>query len=208
MLFPLPHFHLIVLPPSLPFPFQLLKLTRTPAGPFLVPSSLSLCTCLKALWPLRDRLLEHLEPQQVKPRRSLANPMCALQMRKLRPREERDFPKIQLQVNSRVLASTAQKIAYNGSQRMATLAFHFGLPETKVAGFLFHIQCLTITMSFLPLGSGVKSMLAGLCAQRELSQPWPGSQSLEINGEGGITDTACWDPHNQLPSNHRPVLQT
>ena len=50
MLFPLPHFHLIVLPPSLPFPFQLLKLTRTPAGPFLVPSSLSLCTCLKALW--------------------------------------------------------------------------------------------------------------------------------------------------------------
>lgn len=208
MLFPLPHFHLIVLSPSLPFPFQLLQLTSTLAGPFLVPSSLFLFTCLQALWPLRDRLLEHREPRQVKPRRSVANPMRTLQMRKLRPTEERGFPKIQLQVNSRVLASTAQKIAYNGSQRMATLAFHFGLPETKVAGFLFHVQCLTVTMSFWPLGSGVKSMLAGLCTQRELSQPWPGSQPLEMNGEGVITDAACWDSHNQPPSNHGLVLQT
>lgn len=162
-------FSLDCLTPLSSFP---LSVIATLAGPFSVPSSLSLFTCLQALWPLRDRLLEHLEPQQVKPRRSLANPMRTLQMRKLRPTEERGFPKIQLQVNSRVLASTAQKIAYNGSQRMATLAFHFRLPETKVAGFLFHVQCLTITMSFWPLGSGVKSMLAGLCAQRKLSQPF------------------------------------
>lgn len=41
-------------------------------------------------------------------------------------------------------------------------------------------------------------MLADFCAQRDLSQPWPGSQSLEMNGEGGITDTASWDPPASL----------
>lgn len=51
-------------------------------------------------------------------------------------------------------------------------------------------------------------MLADFCAQRDLSQPWSGSQSLEMNGEGGITDTASWDPHNQPPSNHCLVLLT
>lgn len=43
-------------------------------------------------------------------------------MRKLRPRAERDFPKVVLQARSRVLASAAQNTAYNGAPRMSTLA--------------------------------------------------------------------------------------
>lgn len=41
-------------------------------------------------------------------------------MRKLRPREDRGFPKVLLQVRSRVLASTAQNLARSGSQRIPT----------------------------------------------------------------------------------------
>lgn len=51
----------------------------------------------------------------------MTNPRSTLHMRKLRPGEERDFPKVLLQVSSQVLASTAQNVAYRGSQRMKHL---------------------------------------------------------------------------------------
>lgn len=112
-------------------------------------------------------------------------------MRKLRPREDRGFPKVLLQVSGRVLVSTAQNLAHSGSQR---------IPMTfpSISDFLELEPFVSVSHSlpqhynlFLASWSRRETSLAGLCSQRGLSQSWPGSGPSEMGG--GLVDRAKRD---------------
>ena len=91
---------------------------------------------------------------------------------------------------------------------MSTLAFHFGLPETKATRFCF---MFIASPSQCPFGLLVQEQ--NQCWQASVPReacPSPGlGVSLHRWMEGvGNTDTASWDPYNQPPSNHLLVPQT
>lgn len=104
-------------------------------------------------------------------------------MRKLRPREERGFPKVLLQVSSSVPASTAQNLVHSGSRRTSTTFPSISnFLELKPFVFCFTFTASTLRCHFSFLVKEQKQCWQASAPREAWPSPGPGPRLQKRTG--------------------------